>query len=79
VLRQVVQLPRGCSTYEGGFEGRLLHPGGFVISADDEKTQLQALARKHPTVAPAPGRPMPVEHEYERHGTLAHLAALDIG
>jgi DDE superfamily endonuclease len=49
-----------------------------VISAD-EKTQPQALAQKHPTVAPAPGRPMLVEHEYERHGTLAYLAALDIG
>jgi len=64
--------------YEGRFEGRLLHPGEFVISAD-EKTQLQALARKHPIVAPGPGRPMLIEHEYERHGTLAYLAALDIG
>ncbi len=64
--------------YEGRFEGRLLHPGEFVISAD-EKTQLQALARKHPIAPPRPGRPMLVEHEYERHGTLAYLAALDIG
>jgi hypothetical protein len=64
--------------YEGRWDGKLLHPGEFVISAD-EKTQLQALARKHPTLPPAPGRPMLVEHEYERHGTLAYLAALDIG
>jgi hypothetical protein len=64
--------------YEGRWEGRLLHPGEFVISAD-EKTQLQALGRRHPTLAPAPGRPMLVEHEYARCGTLAYLAALDIG
>lgn len=64
--------------YEGRFEGRLLHPGEFVICAD-EKTQLQALGRRHPTLPPAPGRPMLVEHEYERNGTLAYLAALDIG
>jgi hypothetical protein len=64
--------------YEGRWEGRLLHPGEFVISAH-EKTQLQALARKHPIVPPGPSRPMLVEHEYERHGTLAYLAALDIG
>ena len=64
--------------YEGRWEGRLLHPGEFVISAD-EKTQLQALQRQHPTLPPGLGRPLLVEHEYERHGTLAYLAALDIG
>jgi hypothetical protein len=64
--------------YEGRWEGKLLHPGEFVISAD-EKTQLQALGRRHPTLAPAPGRPMLVEHEYRRGGTLAYMAALDIG
>ena len=64
--------------YEGRWEGKLLHPGEFVISAD-EKTQLQALGRRHRTLAPGPRRPMLVEHEYERHGTLAYLAALDIG
>src|SRR5215211_5284101 len=51
--------------YEGRWEGKLLHPGEFVISAD-EKTQLQALQRKHPTLPPGPGRPMLVEHEFER-------------
>ena len=64
--------------YEGRWEGRLLHPGEFVISAD-EKTQLQALGRRHATLAPAPGRSMLVEHEYRRGGTLVYLAALDIG
>jgi hypothetical protein len=64
--------------YESRWEGKLLHPGEFVISAD-EKTQLQALGRRHPTLAPAAGRPMLVEHEYRRGGTLAYMAALDIG
>ncbi len=54
-----------------------LHPGDYVISAD-EKTQLQALLRRHPLVAPGPGRPGLVEHEYRRRGTLAYLAAMDV-
>ncbi|MEZ5123776.1 MAG: TetR family transcriptional regulator [Solirubrobacterales bacterium] len=40
--------------YARRFEGRLLHPGEYVICAD-EKSQLQALARRHETVAPVPG------------------------
>lgn len=49
----------------------------FVISAD-EKTSLQARRRKHPTLAPAPKRPLRVEHEYERCGAWAYMAALDV-
>jgi len=63
--------------YERCFEGRRLHPGEYVICAD-EKSQLQALGRRHPTVAPAPGRPALVEFEYRRGGTLAYLAAWDV-
>jgi hypothetical protein len=63
--------------YERRWEGRRLHPGDYVISAD-EKTQLQALLRRHPLVAPGPGRPGLVEHEYRRRGTLAYLAAMDV-
>jgi hypothetical protein len=63
--------------YERCFEGRRLHPGEYVICAD-EKSQLQALARRHQTVAAAPGRPAPVEFEYKRGGTLAYLAAWDV-
>ena len=63
--------------YERRWEGRRLHPGEYVISAD-EKTQLQALLRRHRLVAPAPGRPGLVEHEYRRKGTLAYLAAMDV-
>jgi hypothetical protein len=63
--------------YERRFEARRLHPGEYVISAD-EKTQLQALLRRHEPIAPAPGRAGRFEHEYERLGTLAYLAALDV-
>jgi hypothetical protein len=63
--------------YERRFEGKLLHPGEFVISAD-EKSQLQALGRRHPTMPAAPGRPVRHEFEYERGGTLAYLAAWDV-
>jgi hypothetical protein len=63
--------------YARRFEGRLLHPGEYVISAD-EKSQLQALARRHDTVTAAPSRPALVEFEYRRGGTLAYLAAWDV-
>jgi len=63
--------------YERRWQGRRLHPGDYVISVD-EKTQLQALLRRHPLVAPGPRRPGLVEHEYRRRGTLAYLAAMDV-
>src|SRR4051794_10310512 len=63
--------------YERRFEGRLLHPGEYVICAD-EKAQLQALASRHQTVAAGPGRPALVEFEYKRGGTLAYIAAWDV-
>jgi hypothetical protein len=63
--------------YARRFEGRLLHPGEFVVSAD-EKSQLQALGRRHPTVPAGPGRPALCEFEYRRGGTLAYLAAWDV-
>jgi len=49
----------------------------YVISAD-EKPSLQARCRKHPTLAPGPGRPMRIEHEYFRTGALTYLAAWDV-
>jgi DDE superfamily endonuclease len=63
--------------YARRFEGRRLHPGEYVICAD-EKSQLQALARRHRTVPAAPGRAGLVEFEYRRGGTLAYLAARDV-
>ena len=49
----------------------------YVISAD-EKTSIQARRRKHPTLPPAPNRPMRVEHEYFRQGAWTYLAAWDV-
>ena len=49
----------------------------FVLSAD-EKTSIQARSRRHPTLPPAQGASMKVEHEYKRCGAWAYLAALDV-
>src|SRR6266540_1376745 len=40
--------------YQGRFEGKLLHPGEFVICAD-EKPSIQARRRIQETLPPAPG------------------------
>ncbi len=48
-----------------------------VVCAD-EKTSIQARARIHDGSPPAPGRARRVEHEYERRGALAYLAAWDV-
>ena len=56
--------------YQRRLEGRRLRPDEYVICAD-EKSQLQALGRRHASVPPAPGRPSRYEFEYERGGTLA--------
>lgn len=63
--------------YEGRFEGRRLHPGDCVISAD-EKPSIQARARIHESLPPGPGEPGRLEHEYERMGALCYLAAWDV-
>jgi hypothetical protein len=63
--------------YQRRFQGRRLEPGEFVISAD-EKTSIQARCRCHPTLPPAVARVMRVEHEYQRGGALAYLAAWDV-
>jgi hypothetical protein len=63
--------------YARRFEGRRLRPDEYVISAD-EKSQLQALGRRHPTTPPGPGRAMRREFDYRRGGTLAYLAAWDV-
>lgn len=43
----------------------------------DEKTSLQPRTRKSPTRPAQPGRPVQVEHEYERKGALNLFAAFD--
>jgi transposase len=68
---------RALDLYERRFEGSRLRPDEYVISAD-EKSQLQALGRRHPTMPPRPGHPLRYEFEYRRGGTLAYLAAWDV-
>jgi hypothetical protein len=64
--------------YAGRWQGKRLHPGEFVLCAD-EKPSIQARARLHPTGAPLPsGDGQLVEHEYERMGALCYLAAWDV-
>jgi transposase len=63
--------------YQRVFQGAELGADEYVISAD-EKTSIQARCRCHPTLPPATARIMRVEHEYERGGALAYLAAWDV-
>ncbi len=63
--------------YAGSWEGRPLDPADCILSAD-EKTSIQGRVRRHPTTPPGPHQPARVEHEYERGGALAYLAAWDV-
>jgi transposase len=63
--------------YQGYYQGKRLRPGDRIVSVD-AKPSIQARGRRHPTAPPAPGQPMRVEHEYQRQGALALLAALDV-
>ena len=63
--------------YAGVWDGKPLGPDEYVISAD-EKTSVQARCRCHPTLAPGQTRAMRVNHEYERGGAVAYLAAYDV-
>ena len=72
-----VKAGRILDLYQRRWQGKLLRDDEFVLSTD-EKTSIQARARKHPTLPPQPGVAMRVEHEYDRCGAWAYLAALDI-
>ena len=63
--------------YARRWRGRPLRDDEYVISAD-EKSQLQALHRRHPDLPAGPGRTRRVEFEYRRGGTLAYLAGYDV-
>lgn len=63
--------------YERCWDGHPLGPDDYVISAD-EKSQLQALERRHPDLDCGPNRIRRVEFEYKRHGTLAYMGAYDV-
>jgi transposase len=63
--------------YQGYYQGKRLRPGDRIVSVD-AKPSIQARQRCHPTRPPARGQPMRLEHEYDRAGALALLAALDV-
>lgn len=63
--------------YDRYWEGHELGEDEYVISAD-EKSQLQALRRRHAGLPAGPGRTRRVEFEYRRGGTLAYFAAYDV-
>jgi len=63
--------------YQGLWQGLPLGPRDFVICAD-EKTSIQARRRKYATCPTGPGQPMRIEHEYQRRGAGAYLAAWDV-
>ncbi len=63
--------------YAGWWGGQPLAPDDRLLSAD-EQTSIQARVRRHPTTPPRPGQAMRVEHEYERGGAVAYLAARDV-
>ncbi len=63
--------------YAGIWEGQPLGEHEYVISSD-EKTSIQARCRCHPTLPPGRARAMRVNHDYDRGGALAYLAAYDI-
>ena len=63
--------------YQGYCQGRRLRPGDRILSVDAQPS-IQARVRCHATGPPGPGRPVRVEHEYDRAGALALLAVLDV-
>ena len=63
--------------YAGTWDSLPLGAGDYVICAD-EKTSIQARCRCHPTLPPGKARAMRIEHDYDRGGALAYLAAWDV-
>ena len=72
-----VKAARVLDLYAGIWDGQSLGPNDFLICAD-EKTSIQARCRCHPTLPPGRARMMRIEHDYERKGALAYLAAWDV-
>ena len=63
--------------YARTWQGRPLFDNEYVISAD-EKTSIQARCRCHPCLPPGRARMIRVNHDYDRRGALAYLAAYDV-
>lgn len=64
-----------CQLYR---EAPTLAAQGEVIYSTDELTGVQALERKYPDQAPAPGQPKRREFEYIRHGTCSFIINRDV-
>jgi hypothetical protein len=62
--------------YAGFWQGERLHPGDYVVCAD-EKPSIQARKRIAASRPARRGEGQKVEHEYERMGALCYLAAWD--
>jgi transposase len=72
-----VKAARVLDLYAGFWDGQPPGENEFVVCAD-EKTSIQARCRCHRTLPPGKARMMRVEHEYDRGGALAYLAAWDV-
>ncbi|HET8598950.1 MAG TPA: IS630 family transposase [Segeticoccus sp.] len=72
-----VKAARVLDLYARVWDGVALGEDEYVISAD-EKSQLQALSRRHRELPPGSGRTRRVEFEYTRGGTLAYFGAYDV-
>jgi transposase len=72
-----VKAARVLDLYARRWDDMPLGPDDYVISAD-EKSQLQALSRRHRGLGCGPGRVRRVEFEYKRGGTLAYMGAYDV-
>jgi hypothetical protein len=72
-----VKAGRILDLYQKVWNGEQLKDDEFVVSAD-EKTSIQARARRHISYPAQPNSPMRIEHEYKRLGAWAYLAALDV-
>jgi hypothetical protein len=72
-----VKAGRILDLYQRRWENKPLGLRDYVLCAD-EKTSIQARRRKHPSLPPASGRPIYVEHEYARTGAWAYIAAWDV-
>jgi transposase len=72
-----VKASRVLDLYARVWDGEPLGENDFVLSAD-EKPGVQARRRIRPSLPPGAHRPMRVEAEYARGGTLAYLAAYDV-
>ncbi len=57
----------------------LAPPGGAVVLAIDEKTQIQALDRTQPVLPVTFAVTEKCTHDYVRHGTTNLFAALNVG